>query len=58
MKRMGEAFETAVCKGCGRAIFHIWWGSGGTIWEHADGDMDCAKVPRARPVPETVTSLE
>lgn len=58
MKKMGKAFETAVCKGCGRTIFHVWWGNAGTIWEHEGGQVSCARVPNAHPIAETVEAVE
>lgn len=55
--KVGDVFETAMCKNCGLPVVHTYWGNGGTIWTHENGDWDCYETPHAVPAAGTIDKV-
>ena len=57
-RKMGEPFETAYCRHCRQAIHRVWWGTGGTLWEHIETELvECYVISHASPTPSTIQPI-
>lgn len=54
---IGEVFETAECRWCGKPTGHQFWGNGGNTWSHIGGDRWCSRPVLAEPAGEPVPNV-